>query len=332
MTPIATSEDAAKTMLIMTRRTFLKATGEGSLEKAAQNIKHSAASALQNAKSFPQSLVRSLPGPAKQWAEALAQQEPGSLHRVLSLQAEAFWQQNAIKLTVTAGALSAFAIWKVYLKVAGVFADVSDTLTATKLFGLSIVTVVASGLFLQSRRRIDPERVYRLAMIRLNTHPGLLEVLGAPLAGSEVRASVTTGGRLRFKGIRPKYSSRRLQMIFPLRGSDCRGLVSLEVKKRHGVMNFKLLAVDVPSITGGEQRIFLEGGPAKYDAVGVLNELRQPFVQALSLQDVNDVEDDADDDLEESTTTAPKEKGSLHFHEKLYFGAQAKLNSLLQQR
>ena len=56
--------------------------------------------------------------------------------------------------------------------------------------------------------------------------------MGAPLAGSEVRAYVMTGGGVRFKGWWPRYRARRVQMIFPLKGTDKRGLVSLEAKKR----------------------------------------------------------------------------------------------------
>lgn len=55
--------------------------------------------------------------------------------------------------------------------------------------------------------------------------------MGAPVAGSNVRASVVTGGGLRMKGLQPRLRSRRVQMIFPLTGSDRRGLVSLEAKK-----------------------------------------------------------------------------------------------------
>lgn len=58
------------------------------------------------------------------------------------------------------------------------------------------------------------------------------QVLGAPVAGSDVRASVTTGGGLRLRGLVPAIRPRRLQMIFPLSGADRRGLVSLEAKKR----------------------------------------------------------------------------------------------------
>jgi len=61
--------------------------------------------------------------------------------------------------------------------------------------------------------------------------PATPQVMGAPVAGSNVRASVLTGGGLRMKGLQPRLRSRRVQMIFPLSGSERRGLVSLEAKK-----------------------------------------------------------------------------------------------------
>lgn len=46
-----------------------------------------------------------------------------------------------------------------------------------------------------------------------------------------------------------------------------------------GNLRFVLLAVDVPSVAGGEQRIYLEGGPALYERGGVLGVLREPFIR-----------------------------------------------------
>lgn len=51
------------------------------------------------------------------------------------------------------------------------------------------------------------------------------------MAGSDLRAYVMTGGGLRMKHLKPRLRSRRLQMIFPLTGTERRGLVSLEAKK-----------------------------------------------------------------------------------------------------
>ncbi len=41
---------------------------------------------------------------------------------------------------------------------------------------------------------------------------------------------------------------------------------------------FKLLAVDVPSAAGSEQRIYLEGDARVYDRGSVMRELRDPFL------------------------------------------------------
>lgn len=156
--------------------------------------------------------------------------------------------------------------------------------------GLASSTLVGCYLYMRRRYSVDPAAVYRLAMLRLNTDPGILEVrvpasclcaawmpepglacqspilkesslspsqptplpsrcpplgpefpfpspaaaqvMGAPITGSNLRATVTTGGGLRFRGLRPRVQAKRLQMIFPLKGSERRGLVSLEAKKR----------------------------------------------------------------------------------------------------
>lgn len=42
---------------------------------------------------------------------------------------------------------------------------------------------------------------------------------------------------------------------------------------------FKLLAVDVPSAAGPEQRLFLEGDEKAYNRGGVIQELRDPFLR-----------------------------------------------------
>lgn len=56
--------------------------------------------------------------------------------------------------------------------------------------------------------------------------------MGAPLSGSNLRASVLTGGGLYVRGLRPKVRARRLHQLFPLTGSSRRGLVSVECKKK----------------------------------------------------------------------------------------------------
>eukprot|EP00887_Chlorella_sp_A99_P007729 scaffold20.g7729.t1 len=257
------------------------------LQEAAQRLKE-VASAVRAAPEAlaraPSALYRALPGPARQLVDAA--QTPGAMHRVVSLQLEAFWQHHSSKVLAAGGGVLVYALWRATRAAAGLVAAGAEPSAAASagLLALSASLVSLGYLGLRMRYRLDPQTVYRLA------------VLGAPLAGSEARASVLTGGKLKFSGLRPRMQSRRLQMIFPLKGTERRGLVSLEAKKRHGRYSFKLLAVDVPAYAGGEQRIFIEGGPSLYDRGGVLTVLRDPFVRALSLEEAFVQEDETDDE------------------------------------
>lgn len=59
------------------------------------------------------------------------------------------------------------------------------------------LTVFALSIAYGALRRwygVNPDAVYRLAVLKLNTHPGILEVMGAPLAGSASKSMVLSGG------------------------------------------------------------------------------------------------------------------------------------------
>lgn len=94
------------------------------------------------------------------------------------------------------------------------------------------------GLYIRSRLTINPDKVYRMAMRRLNTSAGILEVMGAPLSGTELRAYVMSGGGLTLKNFKPSLRTKRCFLIFPIRGSERKGLVSVEVKKKKGQVCF----------------------------------------------------------------------------------------------
>lgn len=52
-----------------------------------------------------------------------------------------------------------------------------------------------------------------------------------------------------------------------------------EAHSLQGRYLFKLLAVDVPTAAGPEQRLFVEGDDVAYARGGVISELRDPFLQ-----------------------------------------------------
>lgn len=65
---------------------------------------------------------------------------------------------------------------------------------------------------------------------------GVLEVMGTPLKGTELRAYVMSGG-VRLKNFKLRVG-KRCFLIFPIRGSQRNGLVSVEVKKKKGQVFF----------------------------------------------------------------------------------------------
>ncbi|XP_039060931.1 uncharacterized protein LOC120205055 [Hibiscus syriacus] len=103
-----------------------------------------------------------------------------------------------------------------------------------------------------------------MAMRRLNTAAGILEVMGAPLAGTDFRAYVMSGGGLMLKNSKPKLRSQRS-------------------KPKPQAYDMKLLAVDIPTALGTDQRLFLTGDEDEYKVGGgLISELRDPVVRAMA--------------------------------------------------
>ncbi|GFY82031.1 hypothetical protein Acr_02g0002710 [Actinidia rufa] len=180
--------------------------------------------------------------------------------KAVGLQIEAFWKRNSLVLVGAAGVIG---------------------MAKYGFFALSSAIVAFAGLYLRSRFTINPDKVYRIAMKRLNTNAGILE------------------------------------------GSERKGLVSVEVKKKKGQYDMKLLAVDIPMATGPDQRIFLIGDEEEYRVGGgLINELRDPpVVKAMAAtkefedRDKREDEEDAERELQEAERkrreeTEKLEKGS----------------------
>lgn len=240
-------------------------------------------------------------------AEPLAQvsRTANKYRDAVGLQVEAFWRRNYLFIFAAGGVVLVGLLWRVMYGVTSTFISVSEAMAKFGFLALSAALVILTGLYLQHRFTISPDAVYRLAMRRLQTDAGVLEVLGAPLSGSDVRAYVMSGGNLRFRSFRPRFASRRCFLIFPVRGSERRGLVSAEVKKKEGKHNFKLLAVDVPTVAGvdagpgRDQRLYVVGDAGAYESSGgVISELRNPIVRAMAKQHDYEVEDDREAEQE----------------------------------
>lgn len=219
----------------------------------------------------------------------------------IGLQIEAFFQRNTLFLVGAGGVLVCALLWRVMFGIANTFIGFSEGMAKYGFLALSSAIVAFAGLYIRSRFVINPDKVYRMAMRRLNTSAGILEVMGAPLTGSDLRAYVMSGGGLTLKNLKPRHRSKRCFLIFPIQGSERKGLVSIEVKKKKGKYDLKLLAVDIPMASGPDQRLFVIGDEEKYKVGGgLISELRDPVVRAMAatkeFDDLDQIEEEEDED------------------------------------
>ncbi|CAN6469505.1 unnamed protein product [Victoria cruziana] len=229
-----------------------------------------------------------------------------SYREATGLHIEAFWKRNYLVLVGVVGAGLCLLLWRVMFGIASMFVGLSEGMAKYGFLALASAIVAFTGIYARSRFMVNPDRVYRMAMRRLNTSAGILEVMGAPLSGTDVRAYVMSGGGLRVKNFKPRISSKRCFLIFPIRGSERKGLVSVEVKKRKGQYDMRLLAVDIPMNTGADQRLFLVGNDEEYKiGGGLISELRDPIIKAMAAEkefedlDQKEEEEDAERELQE---------------------------------
>ncbi|KAJ4892070.1 Uncharacterized protein Rs2_31818 [Raphanus sativus] len=225
----------------------------------------------------------------------------------MGLHVDAFWKKNSLVLYGAGGVFVCIFLWRIMFGIASTFVGLSEGMAKYGFLALSSAIVAFSGLYLRSRFTINPDKVYRMTMRKINTAADILEVMGAPLAGSDLRAYVMSGGGITFKKFKPTIRSKRCFLLFPVQGSERKGLVSVEVKKKKGQYDMKLLAVDIPMASGPDQRLFLIGDEEGYKVGGgLISELRDPVVKAMAATkefdnlDRIEEEEDAERELEEA--------------------------------
>ncbi|QDZ22909.1 hypothetical protein HOP50_09g54580 [Chloropicon primus] len=267
--------------------------------------------------------------------------------RVVTERMRGFWQRNKHIVLGVSASFAVYYIWRTTYGVASMFIDLTETFAEMGFLALSVAMTGAFYLYIRERSRINPNKLFRMAMTRLNTSPAVLEVMGAPLTGSHLQASVLSGGGLRVKGYLGsegvKIRSTRLHMIFPVAGPEARGVVSIEAKKKRGKHQFKLLAVDVVTKSGLEERIFLDGDESYYRRGGILSELRDPFLKVAAAQTMYEIEDDEEERAAIAANVAAKserassagetgqEKKQIYFYEWGWEYLKAQLSSVPQK-
>ncbi|KAI5065264.1 hypothetical protein GOP47_0019959 [Adiantum capillus-veneris] len=232
----------------------------------------------------------------------------GRYKQAVILQIEGFWRRNVLILVGVAGILACYLLWRIMYGVAGIFVSFSERMAKTGLLAVAASTVAFMEIILKNRYTINPDKVYRIIMRTLNTSPTALEVLGAPLTGSDLRVYIMSGGGLKLKNFKPTFSHKRCFLMFPVQGTERKGLVSAEVKKKKGKYDIKLLATDVAS-PGPKKRVILIGDEKEYKAGGgLLAQLRMPILKAMSAQKEFDAQDEKEAEEEERAEEASREQ------------------------
>lgn len=228
---------------------------------------------------------------------------PATHARNLTLRARAFGFRHRAPIVAVAGTGATYATYGAAIAAAERLrgrGDDDDTqkrgIDATaKLatLALSAGCVALTATYLRARSVVNPERVHAAVMRRLERHPGLVEVLGAPVVSSEHRAVVTTGGVWTNRGSTslwglgpPRFRDAKVHMAFRVFGTRKAGLVTVEAVKRKawgggGSLSswgrelfgsdpheYALVAVDVAADNGDEHRVYLAGGSARYAKQG----------------------------------------------------------------
>ncbi|KAI3748933.1 hypothetical protein L6452_12375 [Arctium lappa] len=227
--------------------------------------------------------------------------------QAVGLQMDAFWRRNSMVLLGAGGVFVCILLWRIMFGIANTFIGLSEGIAKYGFLALSSAIVAFAGLYLRSRFTINPDKVYRMAMTKLNTSADILEIMGAPLTGTDLRAYVMSGGGVTLKNFKAALRSKRCFLIFPIRGAEMKGLVSVEVKNKKGKYDMKLLSVDIPMATGPDQRLFLIGDEEEYRVGGgLISELRDPVVKAMAAakefeaRDIKEDKEDAERELAEA--------------------------------
>ncbi|KAL0714579.1 hypothetical protein Bca4012_021558 [Brassica carinata] len=227
----------------------------------------------------------------------------GRYRVALGLHVDAFWKKNSLVVFGAGGVFVCIFLWRVMFGIASTFVGLSEGMAKYGFLALSSAIVAFAGLYLRARFTINPDKVYRIAMRKLNTAANILEVMGAPLTGSDLRAYVMSGGGITLKKFKPTFSCKRCFLLFPVQGAERKGLVSVEVKKKKGQYDMKLLAVDIPMASGPDQRVFLIGDEEEYRVGGgLISELRDPVVKAMAaakeFDNLDRIEEEEDEERE----------------------------------
>jgi hypothetical protein len=181
-------------------------------------------------------------------------------------------QNRTVVGVLLATSVVMYGFYRGSMRLMRFFFNVTDKQVFTIGFGVGMVSVgaVAAAVFMAQRRyTFHVDQVYHAALRKLRAHAAVETALGefwrpSGFRGYKVESlkEAIQGSDRRARSSFFEAPSRRVQMIFMVRGLERDGMVSLEAHKRGIDYNFSMLSLDVkPDAARGlsSQHIFLEG-------------------------------------------------------------------------
>eukprot|EP00242_Pyramimonas_sp_CCMP2087_P012119 CAMPEP_0198210400 /NCGR_PEP_ID=MMETSP1445-20131203/20084_1 /TAXON_ID=36898 /ORGANISM="Pyramimonas sp., Strain CCMP2087" /LENGTH=438 /DNA_ID=CAMNT_0043884457 /DNA_START=132 /DNA_END=1448 /DNA_ORIENTATION=+ len=251
--------------------------------------------------------------------------QAGEKQRALTLHLEAAWQNHDGAILAGAGVASSLVLWRMFHNMGSVFFDLGGFTSNLEVLLLASGVTSIMGIYLRRMYTVDPDEIVKIAMRNLQTSPGVLEVLGAPLTKKRTYACTVTGGGARFSGWVPRIVSRRVHVMFYVKGAERTGLVAVRARKRQGGYHFNLLSVDCPAEKEGHHRIFLAGNSASYARAGIVEVLKHPLDHLTDATSELDREDEAFEKIQkaEKQPKALDKGGGMYPWERAYLGGTA---------
>lgn len=184
------------------------------------------------------------------------QVDTGAVLRKLQLAAP---QIGAVALT----GIAVYGVSRVVITLASTLLNLTLTQAVSIGFGAGVVTaagVASAAYFAMQRITIRPEYVFRLALHRLRNSQSVVDAVGKPVQGGNLRAYTIREGHYAFNAInRIGWVNPRVQMLFSVQGPKQQAMVSLEAEKMGNTTEFTLLSVDVLGHHADAPPLLVEG-------------------------------------------------------------------------
>ena len=181
-------------------------------------------------------------------------------------------QNRSVVGVVAAATVVMYGFYRGSMYVMHFFFNVSDKQIFEIGFACGILATLAiagTGVYANRYLSVSTSQVYRAALARLRTHGAVNDKLGEFWRSSGFRgykveslADAFQGSERRARSSYLEAPSRRVQMIFMVKGIERSGMVSCQAHKRGGDYIFDMLALDLLPTSDGKkpaEHVFLEG-------------------------------------------------------------------------